>query len=362
MSAWDSIRDFIKPRATHLTYFRVTDDHVVDGSSSSTAAVANVNYFQVTAYSAFIQYKRKLFTEYVPAVSGIIQEQSGAEDREHVRVAGPSELSKIDNSAIGQILVINRPLCPRVPFRGGQVSIVAGLVAFQVEDNLDKLIDAVSAITQVVGGVAAGATVKSAGAVAHTVQSLFTAGDKELLAGIDHTFAGDEPETGATEDYTVTLREGYWVLINEASGRDHSRLWLKEGVLVEGSDSRSAKPVEGVDYMVLRIDLTSYRDDWMDFPGVTEALRRRDEAIDLGNIEEAQRQNRVAIAAIRYSDWFTRADATRILNEINKGMAPVSATVAITNPTTGGGTAQAFPGIIPASRADLTLEEFTELI
>lgn len=318
MGLVDLWNNFVKPYANRLSYLRIPDYMVVDDHLDGSPLTADSGYFQVFAYSIHLAREREFLSYYVPTVASIVTETSANETREHVRVAGPGDLQRLEASAMGRTIVVNRPLTPMLPFRGGTVSVVAGLVAYKVKDNLPALIEVVSSVTKLAGGPAAAGTAEAIGAVAKGVGSLFTLGDKDLIVSLDHTWSGGTGDAGDGD--AVALREGYWVLLNQPAGT-RKDLWIKDGQLLVGPTSSQLKPLVGVDYLVLRLATASSRDDWVDF--CRDELQRRDEAYEIqGDVEEADRQNKLAMAKILYSPYFTRSDKKTRLNELKAYRAP----------------------------------------
>ncbi len=311
MSLSDLWKSLVKPQAARLTYVRIPESNVIGEQLDRAPLTAESGYFQVYAYSIHLNHEREYLSRYIPTVASIVTETSGEKSREHVRVAGPGDLQRLDASAMGRTVVVNRPLSPQLPFRGGTVSVVAGLIAYKVKDNLPALIDVVSSVTKLAGGPAAAGTVEAVGAVAKGVSSLLGLGEKDLIVSIDHTWSGSD---GGEESDSVVLREGYWALLNEPAGTQRS-LWIRDGQLMEGPVSTSLKPVTGLDYLVLRLSTSDARDDWQEF--CAEEIKKRDEAYFIQNdVEEADRLNKLAMTKIMYSSYFTAKDKKNRLSEL----------------------------------------------
>ena len=322
MGLLETVGGWIKPLAEHRTYERLDDAQVVEARVDPAPLTAGERYIQLSAVTAHLRYSREWFERNLPAVTAVVQERAGGAEHEYARVIGPSEIEQLNVSSIGHVISVNRPIAPMLPFRGGELSLIAGLVAFQVEDNMDRLLDVVGSITRLAAGPQGEAAMGVVSAAARGVHNLFTAGDKDLVVGISHTWRGASDATAPDEGAAFTLREGFWVLLNERPGRDLRRVWLKDGQLLFGDAPYSAEPLLDVDYMVLRLDAITRRDDWREFPAIREALARRDEAMNIASDgAEADRQTRLAMAAVLYSEAFTRADKERILNELRGDLA-----------------------------------------
>lgn len=311
MDVFDTIAEWIRPTAHRLDYFMMDNTRVRDETLSPLPAVAEEHYFQVFAYTAHLAHSRDWFNENLPAVATVVHEEYGNTSKDHVRVSGPSDLASINATSMGKTVVVNRPMTPLLPFRGGTLSVVAGLIAFQVEDNLGKLIDVVSDITALAGGPSLRATAQAIGAVTQSVSALFSTGTKDLMVSLDHTWTGNSDGDGGP---TTTLREGYWVLLNRSADSTHDDLWLKDGQLQRGAMSSQTTPLEGVDYMVIRLALSAARDDWLDF--CRDEIGKRDEALLLGDVQQAQVHARAAAHLIYGSDAFTNKDRRTRVSEI----------------------------------------------
>ena len=113
----------------------------------------------------------------------------------------------------------------------------------------------------------------------------------------------------------------YIALMNTNSGtckREH--LWVKESMLLYGPDSTSAKPLTGVDYMLLRIETRKERDDWEALTSIKEPFDKAMMALgESGNprVEDADIYIRSAVVAAVNSPDLTTQDKLRVARAIH---------------------------------------------
>jgi hypothetical protein len=317
MGVVDTWRNWVRPKSERLTYYRMPDAHVVDEPVSARGVESEKAYVQISALSVHLAHDREWFTRYVPGVAAVVTTSSAAGSREFIRVAGSNDLAALQASGIGKTIIVNKAVSPLIPFTGGSIEVVMGLVAFETKNSLPSLLELVSDVTGLVGGPAAAAAADSVGAVVSKgFEALLCNGEKDLVLSLAHRWDGADADASTSRtdgSDALVLREGFWVLLNERStARDD--LWLKDGQLMRGTTSSSLSALDGVDYMVLRIDTRPTRDDWQEFCRVEIDLR--DIAAIRGDAGEAIAQNRAAMTKIVNSSLFTRSDKQRLVNEL----------------------------------------------
>ena len=325
MGIADLWRGMVHPVATRLTYFRMEDHHVLDDAVSPTPAVAEEVYLQVSAASVHLKHDASFFSRYVPGIAAVVTETLASGTREYIRVAGTSDLEKLKASGTGKTITINKAVSPLIPFAGGSIEVILGLVAFETSNSLPGLLDVVADVSKLVGGPAAAATADTIGdVVAKGFQTLLGSGVKDLKLALEHRWDGADGGVGGSD--ALVLREGYWVLLNEPDRR-RDDLWIKDGQLMTGGSSSDLRALDGVDYMVLRLDTRTTRDDWQDF--CRDELDRRDTAMVMGDQDEVVAQSRAAKAKIANSRLFTRKDKLRRIAELTAAETAVPPTVTI---------------------------------
>ncbi|WP_407341856.1 hypothetical protein [Pengzhenrongella phosphoraccumulans] len=357
-----ALRNLIRPEAVRLNYFRVPDTHVIGESISPQPARSQEVYFQVSALSVHLAHDRFLTKTYIPGVAAVVTTSSAGGTSEFIRVAGSNDLAALESSSLGRTILVNKAVSPLLPFTGGSVEVIMGLVAFQNSDAMPGLLNLVSSVTGLVGGPAAAAAAGAVGnVVAQGLDTLLGSGKKNLVLSLDHRWTGAEDDVANSD--TLVLREGFWVLLNEES-RFNDDLWIKDGQLMRGDAPDHLAAVAGIDYMVLRIDTRVARDDWESFCG--DELNKRQAAADRGDPVEAVAQNRAAMAKIANSAMFTRADKQR-LGAMLRAWSPTAEVAAPADVAVSGnggpsvarglaaatlGTSAAMPGEAPAPAMD----------
>jgi hypothetical protein len=108
------------------------------------------------------------------------------------------------------------------------------------------------------------------------------------------------------------LVSGYQAIIRARPGQfDAGRLWVRDGRLLIGNSADGAKPLEGYDYMLLRVEAADRRDDFLGFPEFSHLLAK---AIEKGisSEDEGRKVLETAQIAVWASPDLTQADRARV--------------------------------------------------
>lgn len=236
---------------------------------------AEEHYFRIWVSEMFLKDDRRLFREFVPVVHSAINltfGTSSGHQQELPYVAGPLQIGL--GSTLGKGVQINHPLTNQLPFRGGLITVSAGLVAYKRNDYFQGFLGILNDVSGLFNVGQLSSTIKVVGGVADGIQNLLGAGDKDVHLVYFEGFGGETDSGGSS------FESGYRAIIQaDARTFDKSKLYVKESGLCYGNSLASSLPLEGYDYMLLRFEVTDHRDDFRSFE---EFARLIAEAIKAG--------------------------------------------------------------------------------
>ena len=312
MSLWSSIREWCVREATPRFVKRIEPAYVQPRTSGAQAVAGNC-YLRVKMVQMVLAQDRRWFKDQQASVHSLVKLRYA--DRDAIEV--PNILAA--NPALyapGASVFTNSTILPLTPFRGGEVDLEIALVAVPGDDRLANGIKALSNVASLIatplsGALAVAAKIKESG------ELLVGAGSQIHLA-YRNTFNGDP---GAAQ-----LTDGYMAIVNAAAGsfgqlalvvdHDELRLW----------DNIQARPVHGVDYMLLRIEVLEKRDDLASFKDLEDRFNAAISAFitaDAGDKKaNAERLYREALAAIQVHPELINADRRRLAQQLQSDLAP----------------------------------------
>lgn len=293
----DVLRVF-RERGKHLAWRRLDDDHVA-GPESGTEIGAGEGYFIIRLSEVYLARSRTLWRKFYP----VVHAWGGTETGQEHGLAAPTLLQQVSDAGLDRVVTVNARLIGPTPYRGGDVSLVAGLYAVPGDDAAQALVATVSALTALTGSAI------PAGNIAKVV----TDGVDKLL-GLDRTTL----RLGVCDTFYPgnVLRTGFYVGLGaELAQVDFSRLWLRDGHLVKGPDPMGAKLYQDHDYVVVEVERREVRDDWPGLPGMTELQEQLEGIMKLPQATVALKQEKLAavwpevMQTLTSSPYLTTANA-----------------------------------------------------
>ncbi len=257
MSLATTVAELFRREAQHLTQVVLPPDHISPPIPSDASIVANKSYFRLWVDQMFLKYDHNVFKTWYPAVQSLTTFSFGnSPSVEVAQIAGPGRLN-VDQAHLGQVITLNLPLTPLVPFTGGDVGILVGLVSMQASDAVQRFLGVVSSFAELVAVPQLSMALNVASKVSSGVDEVLGVGSQNLMLGFQQTYVG--AGGGGPND----LRPCYIAVLNRPNDPTfNSQLWVKGGKLFSGADLNGAQELTGVDYMLLRIETREHRDDW----------------------------------------------------------------------------------------------------
>jgi hypothetical protein len=316
------VLEIFRKEGQHLFWRRI-DDRRISERPSGEAIDADEAYLQVRLAEMYLGRTRTLWRKFSPLVHAFIARDNTEELH---AVAGPGQLQELGEHNLDRVIVLNLRLAGPIPYKGGEVRILAGLYSVPREDAAVALVSTVGALAGVAGPTAVAAT-EIINLVKSGVDSILGLGTTKLRLGINDTFGGAN-----------ALRSGFHVGIGAAEAEvPFHALWIREGRLVMGNSLVLADPYTGNDYFVLHLERLARRPDWPGLPGLTEfeeqfkAVLSGDGTVDAKRAELAARWPKFRETLVT-SPFLTRFDAGQIANDVSNDLQERLKALATDNP------------------------------
>ncbi|MBV9446657.1 MAG: hypothetical protein JO345_12280 [Streptosporangiaceae bacterium] len=266
-----------RERGKHLAWQRLDDDQVV-GPASGTEIGVDQGYFIIRLSEVYLARSRTLWRKFYPVVHAWGATVTGQEHG----LAAPTQLQQISGAGLDRVVTVNTRLIGPTPYRGGDVSLVAGLYAVPGDDAAQALVATISALTTLTGSAIPAGTI--AKVVTDGVDKLLGLDKTTLRLGICDTFYPGN-----------LLRTGFHVGLGaDLAEVDFSRLWLRDGHLMKGPDPFAAKPYQDHDYVVVEVERREVREDWPGLPGMAKLQEQLEGIMKLAKATVAQKREKLA--------------------------------------------------------------------
>jgi hypothetical protein len=311
MALWDTIKQIATQDAEHFIGESIRKNNV-DVDFNDTPIRAYEGYFRIWISDMFLTKSRNWFKNWHAAVHASVQLQFGDQAaRTFTRAAQAPE------EALGQGVLKEYKVLDLMPFNGGTVELQASLLALQGDDYLGKAIGVLQDFSELVGAPLAQAVAISE-KVANGIDKLVgaTNGSPHLVFHDTFTAAG----TGRNE-----LRAGYWAIVKATKAQIATdRLAVKEGKLCYAKNPGAASvPLQGYDYILLRIETQAERDDWR-LKGIEEALAKAYNAYYEGEQDKYEAYKRMAELVVWQSADLSKHDRRRVIQAIRRDLEEVT--------------------------------------
>ena len=306
MGLIDTLKDWWSRDAARYVVHDLPASAVRPAGDTGERCVAGSHYFRLWLSEMRLARDREWFASRHPVVHALVKLTVGDTVVELPRIAGPMALPGLDAAHLGDVIQLDHPLTPLLPYNGGVVELSAGLIALEGTNLVRDFAAAVGAITQIVAQPPVSTALAAVGPIATAVQTLLasTAGHQHL--GVHLAFAGDQAPRALHAGYLAVVRQDGAVVAT-------ADLAVLDGVL-----HHRAAPLAGADYLLFRIERMAERDDWDRLSPIAGPFREALSALSLGSTEMAQAHVRRAMLEAWHSPDLTRVDRTRVSAEIKR--------------------------------------------
>jgi hypothetical protein len=306
------LRSLLRKEGQRLYWARL-DDEQVGGRPSGDPIEPERHYVAVRLAEMYLGHSRVLWRKLSPLLHAFVK--SGAGQEEHA-VAGPGQLQQLGEVNLDRVLVLNLRLAGPIPYRGDELSIVAGLYSVPREDAAAALVTTLGALAGVAGPASAGAS-QIAQIVKSGVDSVLQLSSTTLRIGVLDTF-------GAAQPLLCGFHVGIGAPADEIPGKGKD-LWLDEGRLMKGPRI-APQDFLGQDYFVVELERSDRRADWVGLPGI-EAFNERFVAVMQSDRDVKGKASALNAMwprfneALRGSPYLTKHDAGEIAKDVEHDLA-----------------------------------------
>ena len=306
MPLLDTLNEWWAREAPHYVVHDVPAAAVQPTSDTGTPCQAGVHYFRLWLAEMRLAQDQTWFTTRHPAVHSLVRLRFGDQEVELPRLSGPMTLAGLDQAHLGAVVHLDHPLTPLLPYNGGIVELSAGLVALEGTRVLGEFVKAVDAVTQVLVQPPLSMALAAIGPVTSAVTTLFGVGGGRQHLGVHLSYAGERSPQALHAGYVAVIR------------RDASQLSVHDLSVQRGVLRLRGVPLTGADYMLFRIERVDERDDWDSLTSIATPFRDALTALSHGNGQIADAYVRRAMLEAWTSPDLTRADRTRVCNELKR--------------------------------------------
>lgn len=311
MALWDTIKQIATQDAEHFIGESVPKKNV-DVDFDDTPIGAYEGYFRIWISDMFLTKSRSWFKDWHAAVQASVQLQFADQGAQTFTRAAQAPEAALSQGVLKEYKVLDL-----MPFNGGTVELQASLLAMQGDDYLAKAIGVLQDFSELVGAPLAQAVTISE-KIANGIDQLVgaTNGNPHLVFHNTYTARG----TGGNE-----LRAGYWAIIKATRQQIATeRLAVKAGKLCYANQPGApSAPLQGYDYILLRIETQAERDDWR-LKGIEEALAKAYNAYYEGEMEKFEAYKRMAELVVWQSSDLSKHDRRRVIQAIRRDLEQVT--------------------------------------
>jgi hypothetical protein len=281
-------------------------------AEGATALVPMKSYFRIFIAEMFLAESSKWFTEWYPSVTGTVKLKYANQD------VSLNAITEAPKSAASKGVKLNYRLMDLTPFNGGVVEIAAALLAMPGNNLLSAAVGTLSDFSSLIAAPL-GPAIPIAQKVQTGIQKFLDDANGGVHLGLHQTF------TSAGGDGANPLVPGYLaVVLAPAKDLAKERLSVKDNQLhYPPRAGAAAQPLAGYDYMLLRIEGRSERDDWR-LKDISDPLGKATAALLKGDDEEAEAFRVMAITAAWQSDDLAVGDRRRVVQAIKAELEAVT--------------------------------------
>jgi hypothetical protein len=311
MTWWQSLAGMVARDAHHFIFASIPAERT-NGGQGSQAVVPSRDYFRVWLTEMSLSRDRAWFSSWHPAVHSLVRLEYGGQTVEVPRVAGGLDLQGAATSNLSAVIQLNWPLTGLMPFNGGVVEVMAGLLAMQGESSLGTMIKVLGDLSHMLMVPQLSTVLSLATPIANGLMRLVGATNGRLELGFHQAYAA---EGGGSN----TLNAGYFaVVLAERRTLDPEILWVVDDSLRHGPNFASAVPLQGHAYMLFRIERRNRRDGYASLTSIEKPFLKALEALRDGHARRAESYYRSAVVAVLSSPDITTADHRRVAEAIRK--------------------------------------------
>jgi hypothetical protein len=310
MRVWDMVRGWVDQNAARYVYARVPAERT-DAPAAEDPMVPYASYLRLWLNEMYLSKSTAWGKAWFPAVHAEVQLAFGDQcPVTFARVVDPP------GQQTGGVQ-LNERLTELLPFNGGVVEVEAALLALPGRDYLATAVGVLKEFSALVVPPL-GQALAVAAKISTGTRDLLGASQGGVHLGFHQAFASEGGGGGNV------LRPGYHAVVLATPAQvDPDRLWVLGDRLHYAADGRQAPaPLQGHDYLLLRVEGRSERDDWR-LRDIDEPMREAIMALSQGDATRAAAYRTVALAAAWRSPDLAVRDRRRVVAAVKEELAAV---------------------------------------
>jgi hypothetical protein len=312
MSLWEQMKKWVDRDSAHRTVVSVPAGHT-DTPDVAAPATAGASYFRLWLVEMMLRKDREWFSDWSPAVQSLVRFRFGDQQLDVANVAGPLALKDVSAANLDRVVHLNHRLTGLLPFNGGDVEIMAALVAMKGGNSAERFLKVVGDFATLLAVPQLSSAIAIAAPLAAGVQELIGATDGELHLGLHQTLVG------AGGGGSNTLASGYVAIAAApAAALPAERLWVKQDRLCVGHSLAASAPLDGHTYMLLRVETRAERDDWDALIAISVPFQQAMTELGNGEVDRAELACRQAQGVALRSPDLSRADRVRVARTVRE--------------------------------------------
>jgi hypothetical protein len=309
-SLWTTIKEFFDKDRKQMDFYPIDLGHILkeDPPLKPRSIEAGSTYVRLRLAQMFLRKEVQWLKSWQPAVHSLVRLEAGDQALEVPNIADATRIG-IQPTDAGLVISKKFVLTPTLPFNGGLVHLSAGLMAIEGQNYLKNALQVLGGFAELLNVTQFSAALNVVQPLALGIQNVFTGeGKTHMHLGIHNTYAAGELQAG----YIVAVRATEQQLKPD-------ELWVVGGQLRRGRgpDAGQSVPLEGFDYLLLRVEVFEQRDDWEKLSAIEEPFREALKALhDPATEDQAPQYLRTAFLKTRLAPELTRADRRRVVQNL----------------------------------------------
>ena len=241
-------------------YFRVPEDHVLDGNFASVRIKPNANYFQIRLAEMYLRDKREYWRDFNPLTLSVSDFLYDTRRQNIPFFVGNQLLQNIRPYLDGQYVELrNTRILGPVPYVGDDVGLFVGLVRVQASDLATRFFNLLEKVVKAFDLTSLSRYLEIAKPLGEGLNSFLGMKENELRFGFRDVFTAEEGDAHC-------FRQGYLACVNCAENEQTPEfLWIKEGRLFTGTRD-DCRPAAEHDYCLVKIECLEQRSDYQVLP------------------------------------------------------------------------------------------------
>lgn len=284
--------------------------------------VTGHDYLTMRVVSARIDHVRRWTSKFYGCVHSRVGYSHFRKGKiQYQTIVSPTLMKEMDPENLDRVIQVDKPILGPVPFID-EVSLELGLFSVRGTDLASPYIDLLTSLSE-----------KSGSSIFASASDFV----EPIKKGADLLFGNtknSELEIGCDKNF-LELETGEWALIRAPKGKvniSDLRIDQSDGRLLTSDD----EPFVGFPYVVIRIESSRSRKDWMHIPELKEAWEGIGMAAMSGQLDDAEQLLRQFSLICRWSPDLVEADRVRLADKAVAMLPELQKETAISRKKPGG--------------------------